>query len=327
MSKEREIWVDYIKVIACVLVVLGHFFQSMVRAGILGESGFCLWFDTTVYYFHVPLFFICSGYLYQQYGTVDSLFSWKRNAVKKAVALGVPYFAFSGITWLFKTVFANSVNTRIGGLAEVLFVEPCSPYWFLYVLFFLFLLIPTISSKKSLITLLLLSAAAKLAVCALPELAVWRIYAVQGVFSYSVWFVLGMGLSVIGAGKLRHRALGVLLAAGFIALSFVTVKSADRFVDLGMAALACTAVFSLMVFAKDSRVLDAAVPYTFPVFLMHTLTAAPLRLLLMKAGCMSPYIHIPAGILAGFLGPVIAIKIMEKIRLDVLVYPGRYFRL
>ena len=31
-TKDREKWVDYVKVIACVLVVLGHFFQSMVKA-------------------------------------------------------------------------------------------------------------------------------------------------------------------------------------------------------------------------------------------------------------------------------------------------------
>lgn len=35
---KREAWVDYIKVLACILVVLGHFFQSMVKASILSEN-------------------------------------------------------------------------------------------------------------------------------------------------------------------------------------------------------------------------------------------------------------------------------------------------
>lgn len=34
MEKNREVWVDDVKVIACVLVVLGHFFQSMTKAKI-----------------------------------------------------------------------------------------------------------------------------------------------------------------------------------------------------------------------------------------------------------------------------------------------------
>ena len=31
--KTREKWVDDVKVIACILVVLGHFFQSMTKVG------------------------------------------------------------------------------------------------------------------------------------------------------------------------------------------------------------------------------------------------------------------------------------------------------
>lgn len=35
VDNKREEWVDNVKVFACVLVVLGHFFQSMTKAGIL----------------------------------------------------------------------------------------------------------------------------------------------------------------------------------------------------------------------------------------------------------------------------------------------------
>ena len=66
-ERTREKWVDDVKVIACILVVVGHFFMSMVQSGILPDSNLHEWFITTIYYFHVPLFFICSGYLYQKY--------------------------------------------------------------------------------------------------------------------------------------------------------------------------------------------------------------------------------------------------------------------
>ena len=36
--KTREKWVDDVKVIACILVALGHFFMSMVQSGILPDS-------------------------------------------------------------------------------------------------------------------------------------------------------------------------------------------------------------------------------------------------------------------------------------------------
>ena len=34
--RTREKWVDDVKVIACILVVLGHFFQSMTKAAWVG---------------------------------------------------------------------------------------------------------------------------------------------------------------------------------------------------------------------------------------------------------------------------------------------------
>lgn len=65
--EQEKKWVDDVKVIACILVVLGHFFQSMTKANILPANDLYKWFNTTIYYFHVPLFFMCSGYLYQKY--------------------------------------------------------------------------------------------------------------------------------------------------------------------------------------------------------------------------------------------------------------------
>ena len=97
---KREARVDYIKLLACILVVLGHFFQSMMKASILPENGLYNWFNSTIYYFQVPLFFICSGYLYQRYSIVTDGKSWIKNVEKKAVVLGIPYFVLSIVTWL-----------------------------------------------------------------------------------------------------------------------------------------------------------------------------------------------------------------------------------
>ena len=94
--RTREKWVDDVKVIACILVVLGHFFQSMTKASILPENDLYEWFETTIYYFHVPLFFICSGYLYQKYSKVNSISIRCKNVVKK--------------------VFSSNVSDQIGGL-------------------------------------------------------------------------------------------------------------------------------------------------------------------------------------------------------------------
>lgn len=156
-TQKREIWVDNVKVIACILVVLGHFFQSMTQADVLPANNLYQWFNQTIYYFHVPLFFICSGYLYQKLSVVNDIHSWGRNVLKKLLVLGVPYFAFSLATWVLKTLFSSSVNNEIGGLGETLFLHPTSPYWYLYALFFLFLITPTFQSKGMVVIGLLIA--------------------------------------------------------------------------------------------------------------------------------------------------------------------------
>ena len=140
---KREIWVDNVKVIACVLVVLGHFFQSMTQAYILPANDLYKWFIETIYYFHFPLFFICSGYLYQKLSVVDDIKGWGENILKKLISLGIPYFTFSFATWALKTLFSSSVNIKIAVLFDTLFLHPTSPYWYLYALFFIFLITPT----------------------------------------------------------------------------------------------------------------------------------------------------------------------------------------
>ena len=162
--KAREKWVDDVKVIACILVVLGHFFQSMTKANILPDSNLYKWFNTTIYYFHVPLFFICSGYLYQKYSRVNDLISWKKNVAKKALALGVPYVTFTTATWVLKTVFSGSVNDQVGGLGDTLLLHPTAPYWYLYALFFIFLVTPTFSTMKTTVIGLIVAVVAKMLV-------------------------------------------------------------------------------------------------------------------------------------------------------------------
>ena len=141
--------------------MLGHFFQSMTKANILPENDLYEWFETTIYYFHVPLFFICSGYLYQKYSRVNNVSSWCRNVAKKVLALGVPYATFTTATWVLKKVFSSSVNDQIGGLGDTLFFHPTSPYWYLYGLFFIFLVTPTFGNVKAAMVGMIVALAAK----------------------------------------------------------------------------------------------------------------------------------------------------------------------
>lgn len=325
MSSKREAWVDYVKVFACILVVLGHFFQSMVKAKIIPQNDLYTWFNTTIYYFHVPLFFICSGYLYQKYSVVDDWKSWKQSVVKKTVALGVPYFVFSFTTWILKSIFASSVNTEIGGLGYTLFIHPTAPYWYLYVLFLFFLVTLTIKNSGMAIFLVVVATILKV-VSILGVCDILQIYAVSNFASNWIWFVLGMLMSVIGIKKMNRTDLGYVLFAIFIVLSTVFYHNESGVISFALGLMACSAVVMIANGAENNIVAECATIYTMPIFLMHTLFAAPVRIVLLKVGVNIVWVQVVVGIAISFIGPIVAMKVLNTVKLDWLIYPERLLK-
>ena len=329
--KKREIWVDNVKVIACVLVVLGHFFQSMTKAGVLPTNNLYQWFNQTIYYFHVPLFFICSGYLYQKSSKVEDVNSWKRNLLKKALNLGIPYFTFSFATWLLKTGFSGATNDKSGGLVDTLLLHPTSPYWYLYALFFVFLITPTFRNK----TMAWMGLVAAVGVKVLG--IVWNgiaITAISYVLSNEIWFVIGMSLTVWCVNVKEHKII-VPIAAGliFAGLSVCTYQLGIQhgLVSFLMGLLACYSVlmFMMIVFESEKQlvVFRYLANYTMPIFLMHTLFAAPFRTVLFKLGIQNAAVHVVLGIAISFIGPIVAAMIMKKTKwLEFFLYPGKYIK-
>ncbi len=324
--RTREKWVDEVKVIACILVVLGHFFQSMTKANILPENDLYKWFNMTIYYFHVPLFFICSGYLYQKYSKVKDFKSWKKNVAKKALALGVPYVTFTIATWMLKTVFSSSVNDQVLGLGDTLLLHPTAPYWYLYALFFIFLVTPTFSTVKMAIGGLVVAVAAKVFIL----VGGTGVYAVSTVLTNEIWFVLGMSICVfnvqIRGKKLQGIVFGLLFLGLSVAVYMADVQSLVLSFALGL--MACTAVILLVAAyeEKSGKTMGFLAKYTMPIFLMHTLFAAPLRSVLLKIGVVNPVVHIALGLGISFIGPIVAAWVMKKTKwLEFLLYPNKFF--
>ena len=327
--KTREKWVDDIKVIACILVVLGHFFQSMTKANILPENDLYKWFNTTIYYFHVPLFFICSGYLYQKYSRVNSVGSWRRNVAKKILALGIPYVTFSTATWVLKKAFSSSVNDQIGGLGDTLFLHPTAPYWYLYALFFIFLLTPTFKSVKAAAVGLVVALAAK---CLFLTGGGYGVYAVSTVFSNEIWFVLGMSICAFNVQLKGKRVQGAICGLLFMIMSVVVymMENPNKVVSFALGLLACIAVIFLVVNSEEKfgRGIDFLAKYTMPIFLMHTLFAAPMRSILMKIGIENAVLHVVLGLGISFAGPIIAAWIMKKTKwLEFFLYPNKFVKI
>ena len=312
-SSKRVVWVDDMKLFACVLVVLGHLYMSLQASGWIAADAtyYCLPIQT-VYTFHVPLFFVCSGFLYQRKRADYSLRGHVDTVLKKLLDLGIPYAIFSSMTLLLKMVFSDAVNHQATPFLQTLLFEPIAPYWYLYTLFLLFLLIPRIRSRIHLLVLLVGCLLLKVAYVVVP-LPIELPDALAKIASNAVWLVFGM---VLSDGEYRNYLLRRVPAAislvCAITMSLVFYRSTNEspLVQFVIAALFVYALTYL--FIRCTRPLGEGSislgerfnKYFMPVYVLHTITAAGMRTLLVKLGIVALPVQVVFGLFASFLIPM-----------------------
>ena len=160
----------------------------------------------------------------------------------------------------------------------------------------------------------------------------YSVYAVSTVLSNEIWFVVGMSICAFNVQLKGRKVQGTILGLLFVILSVVvyTAEISDSVISFIMGLLACVAVI-LMVAGfeeKFGRGMDFLAKYTMPIFLMHTLFAAPLRSVLLKFGIENAVIHVVLGLGISFAGPIIAAWIMKKTKwLEFFLYPNKFVKI
>lgn len=129
--------------------------------------------------------------------------------------------------------------------------------------------------------------------------------------------------------QLKDRKVqGTILGLLFVILSIVvyTAEIGGSAISFAMGLLACVAVIMLVADFEEKfgKGLDFLAKYTMPIFLMHTLFAAPMRSVLLKVGLENAVAHVVLGIGISFAGPIIAAWIMKKTKwLEFFLYPNK----
>lgn len=319
LSKQRLYWVDKIKIFACILVVLGHLYMSMISSKIMSESIFYNYIIQTIYTFHVPLFFVCSGFLYQNSNRVHSFNSWRSNMVNKLINLGVPYFTFTIITLALKVLFSADVNNPAGELFETLFVTPVAPYWYLYVLFVLYLITPCMRTKKNAAFLFLVSLALKIVNISLSLIGINLPYIISSVSGNLIWFALGIYL-YFEQDKFvfpNKKWVPILLFIIPVILSLLFYRNENTRQDIKFLIgflFTISIVFVFATYANKYTACSTKLSELFmPIYVLHTICAAGVRIILLKLGISNAFIHVVLGTISSFLLPAIVYYISLKI--------------
>ena len=136
--KERYEELDLMKGIAIILVFLYHSLQ-LGRSNFINLNNLTEIIFINAYYFMMPLFFIISGFL----SNSGKEYSLKKYYISKSKRLLIPYLFINLIDFIPRTLFPQLVNSKFGGIKEVLFYGT-KITWFVYTLFIIFLIFPFI---------------------------------------------------------------------------------------------------------------------------------------------------------------------------------------
>lgn len=315
---------DYAKAIGICLVVYGHVIRGLFSAGIEIPVNVYSILDSMIYSFHMPLFFFLSGLFFY-----SSLLRRGVNGLilNKVDTILYPYLIwsiFQGGVEVFLSSYTNSHIT----LSDVLSLwEPRAQFWFLYVLFFLFVVGAIVFYFVSSRYVVFVFISASMLYLYQKEFSgiIFNIKLFHQIANCLVFFVLGMVFTQYNLARIFiSKIVFILLLVAFFVLQYIFHFDLNKtYLDTGVFSLflACLSILfvvslSILMSKAPNRYLAAIGASSMAIYLMHTLTGSGVRIILHKFfNIDSLSVHLVIGCLAGVLVPLIALKVIDRVKI------------
>lgn len=324
MGNNRNKLVDALKGYACFLVVLYHVLLGIENAYGVDQVPYISVFLTNFTgTYHVPLFMFLSGFVYHLNNDWKSKGSRIKFLQHKLINLGIPYVTFSVIYIMINSCMASSVNTAFG--IENIFLlwkRPVAQYWFVFALFWLFVLFVLLSTvlKNWQITILL-AVINWLSIFTNISLGI-----LSSAISMALVFGVGTSISELYIDKLSKGKQGAIVIGHILFTSLMIIFNVEA-VELSkiVGIAGSIALVSLLIHLECiNKVLGKICKYSFPIYLLHTIFTAGIRVILMKIGINQYLIHVGMGLVFGFACPIVIAIIANKVKVfNVFFYPSK----
>lgn len=335
----RISWLDRAKGIGICLVVLGHCLGGLMDAGALPIHGGAASLFASIYTFHMPLFFFLSSVLVPR-RIKKSPSSFARSMVRD---IAWPYFLWGAIQSLVIRMAASFVNhppqTAVGDMLVKIIWSPPSQFWFLYVLFLLhactMVALPRLRGGGWFLLAVLLA-------LFLTETSGWVVLPMIG--NMIVWYAAGSALEADGVDrfvKATPRWFTLVAVLGLVTTlaiagpatqlasdsQLVASDLANRGFSIGNAFFAILGIGSVILIAGHLPVrtgifFDYLGRRSMPIYVLHILALAPLRIVLLRAG-LAPNVVLISCFIVGILAPLFAFEVLARVRLTRILGLGR----
>ena len=293
----RETWLDGLKGFGILLVILGHVLSGYMDAGTFtGVYGSFYHVRTWIYSFHMPLFFLVSGYTftlaYYREGKLR-----RGRFFRQIFNLLWIYVVFVLLQWGVKQLVPDMVNEAYD-LEDLrrMFVEPLGNFWYIYVLLVLYVLGALTGLPRRhplwLVPLGILSVYVAYIHLDWTQLTLYRI------LYHCLFFAVGSVLCQYRKYRTSQKLMGLssmLLATA--AFFYIFRHTRDWYAYWKVLIALGTCYFNVFLFCRwkglaGLRLFQLCGRYCLELYLLHTFFTGGLRTLLPLLGATSPWLSV-----------------------------------
>ncbi len=326
--KTRIHYIDNMRGFLILLVVLGHTILGLSYlfdvSTPFGYALYLIFFIT--YSFHMPAFFMLSGYLRSDVLPKDKNALWQ-SIKRKLIALGLPYLLCSIAYWLIKLLLSSFLVKPLDVQSLLLIpIQPIEFFWYLYALLLMNIIADIIEYffryKHNRIILFIL-----FLIIGLFYTTDYQIYVFIHLWQYFVFFYLG---SIVKKYEKQFHSFMIPLVClfGYIAVFYINAYTGvyPFYLCLGfLATIFFTSCFLLLP-NKPIPILNQLGKSSMPIYIMHTIFVGATRTILYRIGITNIALHV----ILGFLLPVIISYtfyewVIKRVPvMNFFFYPGKY---
>lgn len=326
-TENRIDWIDCCKGFAMLFVVIGHVADGYIAAEMFSDYTVLMaqMYDIC-YSFHMPLFFVMSGYVFHHIYIYKNNYNVKKFKISIFNLLWI-YFLFSIIQWVFKMIFSSSVVRPIG--VEDLLLIPINPidqYWYIYVMIVFYIAFYFFERVKlsEKIKFIILAGVSCLSVFVVGFFEIHNIM-LFGVFFYSGMLMSKFKFNSESLGKCKNVILLLLVAVSIVIEALLCIFNAyilhrSPLGILSSAVVVATIILLFSVKNINNRILKICGIYSLEIYLTHCFINAANRKLLPTIGIENFFLNFIINTIMSTVIPILCAMLLKKMNLHIWIF-------
>ncbi|NQZ93767.1 MAG: acyltransferase [Moritella sp.] len=310
IKKSRNLQIDTLRGIACILLVAYHVIGSSASVGLKISDGLYRELNDILAYIRMPLFTFLSGVVYAYRPFTDNSGKFIKGKIRRLL---MPMLIVGTLFAVMQAWAPGSNSSTQNWL--LLHVIPVGHFWFIEAIFIIFMLIIPfeiiggISNIRNATILFFLSILLYLSNLDIPY------FAISGAIYLLPFFLSGVVVQrfeLISKVSVKSGVFLLALITLILVLIYIELLASDSkrtLVSLLIGILGCIGLLSLKF---ESYFIARIGAYSYTIYLFHVFFTAGSRIVLTKLGYFELNVIIVASLLAGIIGPIILENIFDK---------------